>query len=225
MDDARVRRFAAPLREQVVDLLREAIVAGEFAPGERLVENRLCARFEVSRTVIREALRQLESEGLVAMVPNRGPRVAVLSAEQARSLFEVRGALEGLAGALFAEHATDEQCAGLESALDLVREALAGDDARERLRAKDAYYAALLAGTRNSVVPVMLRTVQARVQQLRGFSLGAPGRAGESVAELARITEAAARERDPEAARAACEQHVRAAAQVALAEMARRRAT
>lgn len=90
-----VRRVAAPLREQVLELLRADILAAEFAPGQRLVESRLCERFEVSRTVIREVLRQLESEGLVALVPHRGPVVAELTRADAKALYEVRGALEG----------------------------------------------------------------------------------------------------------------------------------
>jgi DNA-binding GntR family transcriptional regulator len=104
-----VRREAAPLRSQVVDLLRRAIVGAEFAPGERLTERVLCERFAVSRTVVREALRQLESEGLVTTVPQRGPVVAVLSAADAASLYEVRALLEALAGRAFAERATPRQ--------------------------------------------------------------------------------------------------------------------
>jgi GntR family transcriptional regulator, trigonelline degradation regulator len=71
-----VRREAAPLRSQVVDLLRRAIVSAEFAPGERLTERVLCERFAVSRTVLREALPKLEPERLVAIVPQHGPVVA-----------------------------------------------------------------------------------------------------------------------------------------------------
>src|SRR5207248_2791945 len=105
----RVQRVAAPLRTQVLEALRQDVLAAEFQPGERLVEAQLCARYEVSRTVVREVLRQLESEGLVTTVPNRGPVVTELTTADAEALFEVRGALEGLAGALFAERATAEQ--------------------------------------------------------------------------------------------------------------------
>ncbi len=112
-----MRREAAPLRSQVVELLRRAIVGGELGPGERLVERVLCARFAVSRTVVREALRQLESEGLVTTVPQRGPVVAVLTAADAEALYEVRAVLEGLAGRAFAQRATPAERVALRERL------------------------------------------------------------------------------------------------------------
>ena len=70
----RVERVAAPLRHQVIESIRNAIVTGYFKPGERLLERRLCEMIGVSRTLVREALRQLESEGLIEVVAHRGHR-------------------------------------------------------------------------------------------------------------------------------------------------------
>ena len=74
----RLELEAAPLRRQVLKLLRDAILAFEYEQGDRLVERELCERFGVSRMVIREVIRELEAEGLVEAVPNRGPAVCRL---------------------------------------------------------------------------------------------------------------------------------------------------
>jgi DNA-binding GntR family transcriptional regulator len=201
---------------QVVELLREAILAGEFEPGERLVEAPLCKRFGVSRTVVREAIRQLESEGLVTIVANRGPVVATLTAADARALYEVRAALEALAGSLFAQRACAEHRARLRAALAAVADAFEQRDMHVRLAAKDEFYDVLLDGAGNSIIKSTLRGIHARVQLLRGLSLQAPSRASESLSELAAIVDAVERH-DAEGARAACEQHVNQAAAVAMA--------
>jgi len=200
---------------QVVELLRELILGGEFEPGERLVEAPLCQRFGVSRTVVREAIRQLETEGLVTILANRGPVVSKLTPADARALYEVRGALEGLAGALFAQRAGEHQRAQLRTALAVVSSAYEQADPQARLAAKDAFYDVLLDGADNSIIRSTLRGIHARVQLLRGLSMQAPGRAGESLSELAAIV-AAVERWDPEGARLACEGHVKEAAVTAL---------
>ncbi len=220
-----VRRTAAPLRTEVVNALRRAIVAQEFTPGERLVETVLCEKYSVSRTVVREALRQLESEGLVSMVANRGPEVATLSISDAENLYEVRCALESLAGSLFAERATDEQCTELVARLGEIKAAMTSGNAEKRLAAKDRYYDVLLEGTGNAEIARMLRSVNARTQILRALSLAAPGRQAHTIAEITRMTAAAAVNRDPEEARIACQEHIRNAAEAALTEMRRLQAS
>jgi GntR family transcriptional regulator, trigonelline degradation regulator len=95
MNDMLVERPAA-LRDQVVGNLRDAIINGQFAPGARLVERQMCELLGVSRTLVREALRQLEAEGWVRILPYRGPVVASMTPEEVRDLYEVRSALEGI---------------------------------------------------------------------------------------------------------------------------------
>ena len=102
-----IQRFAAPLRLQVLDGLRRAIIDGRLAPGARLTERELTEMMGVSRTVIREALRQLETEGLIANVPNKGPVVRALSLAEARDLYMIRAVLEGLGARLFVTNADD----------------------------------------------------------------------------------------------------------------------
>lgn len=211
----RVARMAAPLRMQVVGLLREAILAGEFEPGERLVEGPLCQRFDVSRTVVREAIRQLESEGLVTSVANRGPVVTELTAGDAVALYEVRAALEALAGSLFAQRASDDHLVRLRKALEDIAGAFDRGDLKVGLSAKDAFYDVLLDGAGNPIIKSTLRGIHARVQLLRGLSLQAPDRAPQSLRELAAIVEAV-EQRDSEEARLACERHVMRAADAAM---------
>jgi DNA-binding GntR family transcriptional regulator len=218
----RVQRVAAPLRSQVLELLRQDILASEFKPGERLVEARLCARYEVSRTVVREVLRQLESEGLVTMLPNRGPAITELTPFDARALFEARGALEGLAGALFAERATAEQRERMGEVVRRFSRNFRTADLAERLAMKDEFYDVLIAGSVNPVIDSALRGIHARVQMLRGLSMQTEGRAEETARELDAIHDAAAVRGDAGAAREACEAHVRKAAATALRELAAR---
>src|SRR5262247_14034 len=127
----RVVRNTVTLRQQVLEVLRSAILNFQFKPGDRLIERELCELTGVSRTSVREALRHLESEGLVESLPNKGPIVATLDLRQAGQIFEVRAALEGMAGRLFAERATQAQRENLRAALVALERTFAGGDRAE----------------------------------------------------------------------------------------------
>ena len=135
-----IQRTAAPLRAQVLERLRGAIIGGQLAPGQRLIERELTEMTGVSRTVVREVLRQLETEGLVAIIPHKGPVVRELSAGEARDLYTIRGALEGIAARLFVEHAGADLHRKLAAALDVVVEAYRGGDAEKILATKNDFY-------------------------------------------------------------------------------------
>lgn len=210
--------MAAPLRQQVSELLREAIASGEFAPGERLIERDLCQRYEVSRTVIREALRHLEADGLVTMVANKGPEVTRVSRDDVVALYEVRAVLEALAGRLFAERASPEHKRELAQAIDDVEAAMNGGDIREVLASKDAFYATLLAGSGNAIMTATLRTLYVRIQMMRGLSLSAPGRGPQTLCELREVLSAVQASDGPRAWKA-CEAHVEAAALIVLSQL------
>ena len=92
-----------PLRDVVFNTLRESILKGEMKPGERLMEIHLANKLGVSRTPIREAIRKLELEGLVTMIPRRGAEVAQITAKGLRDVLEVRQALDALAMELACE--------------------------------------------------------------------------------------------------------------------------
>ncbi|HSV82726.1 MAG TPA: GntR family transcriptional regulator [Ramlibacter sp.] len=211
----RVVRVAAPLRQQVLERIRAAIAVGELAPGSRLVERELCEMTGVSRTLIREALRQLESEGLVDVIPNKGPIVAMVSARQAREVFQLRAELEGLASQLFAELASDAQMKALQEAFAQLREAYGSGDSVTMLAAKTRFYECLVDGAGNEMLGTVLRQLHARAMVLRATSLSQPGRTIESERELAEIMKSI-RKRDGAAARQASVAHITKAAQAAL---------
>jgi DNA-binding GntR family transcriptional regulator len=211
----RVAPVAAPVRSQVVETLRTAITSGRFAPGQRLVEKDLCDLLGVSRPSVREALRELESEGLINTIPNRGPLVSMLSARDAASIYEVRGVLEGLAAKLFAEKATSEQIQQLSDSVDRLEAAYATSDVEQILVAKRAFYDVLLQGSQNVVIPSMLRTMNARITQLRRVSLSSPKRLPGSMKEIKAVLKAITK-RDPEAAFQASLRHIEQASKVAI---------
>jgi DNA-binding GntR family transcriptional regulator len=166
-----VRALAAPLRQQVVDRLRTAVISGDLAPGQRLTERELIDRVGVSRTVIREALRQLESEGLVETVPNKGPVVRALSRSEAVDLYRIRASLEALAARLFIERAPAEALDRLAAALRDVEAAYKAGAADGILAAKNRFYAVLFDGAGSDVLSSMLGGLHARIWRWRAVGL------------------------------------------------------
>jgi DNA-binding GntR family transcriptional regulator len=210
----RVVRNTVTLRQQVLEVLRSAILNFQFKPGDRLIERELCEMTGVSRTSVREALRHLESEGLVQNLPNKGPMVATVTAAEAREIFEVRRVLEGLAARLFAERAGAPELAALDAAMAALEQAFAAGDVHEILKATTAYYEVVLGGCGNDVIRRLIGLLQARVTFLRATSISQPGRAPASLAEMKRLT-AALRSGRADDAEAASTEHVdRAAAAV-----------
>ncbi|HEX6522318.1 MAG TPA: GntR family transcriptional regulator [Streptosporangiaceae bacterium] len=112
-DDDTTARAGEAGRRHAFDGLRRAILAGDMAPGQRLVEEELAGMFGVTRASLRAALIDLTAAGLVERVPNRGARVRVITRDEAIAITECRMALEGLCAAKAAEHVTDEQAARL----------------------------------------------------------------------------------------------------------------
>ncbi|CAN5254613.1 GntR family transcriptional regulator [soil metagenome] len=212
-ESRRVQRHA-PIREQVAAILRDAIVNMELLPGQVLVERELCEMTSASRPSVREALRQLESEGLVESRNGRGTVVAAPSREQAEQLYEVRGELEGMAAELFTLRASDAQRAALRVAFAAVAEAAERPDGG-MLAAKDQLYTVLIEGAGNPILREMVAGLQRRVTQLRALTLTSPGRPAESLAEI-RAVMAAIEAGDPAAARQAATYHVAQAALTAL---------
>jgi DNA-binding GntR family transcriptional regulator len=201
-----------PVRRQVEDALREAIVGGRFLPGEHLPDRVLCEAFGTSRSVVREAVRLLEAEGLIVVHPNRGPFVAPLSVDEAREIYEVRAALESLAGAGFARHATAAQRAALNAVYEELRDRGPACDRNSLLDIKRRFYDILTQGCGNAYAERMLDRLLSRNAQLRATSLSRPDRLPRTIAEIER--------HDPAAAAAACRRHVEQAAAVALAILA-----
>lgn len=218
-DDLQIRWERATLRLQVEDKLRSAIATGRFQPGERLVERELCSLLGVGRTSVREALRQLEAEGLIVTVPHRGPAVATISVEEAKALYEVRALLEGFAGRMAAIVGTPAQVEALGQAVKNL-EAAAAEGGARLLDAKTAFYDRMLDACGNEVVRQLLTLLHNRITLLRRTSMTQPGRLPQSLTEIRGIYERIAAH-DPDAAEQACVAHIRTAAEVAQAVLSK----
>ncbi len=202
----RVQR-SVPIRLQVAQQIRSAIGDMRFAPGQILIERELCEATGASRASVREALRELESEGLVVSIPGRGTEVATISVEEADQIYEARAALEGLAGRLFTLSATATQRAALGQALTRIEKSA---DPGELLAAKNQFYEVLLEGAHNAVVQQLLTILHRRVTLLRFTSLSRPDRPAESVKEIRQIVTAINRG-DSASAERACIAHIESA--------------
>ncbi len=194
-----IDKFAAPLRRQVLEELRQSIIAGRLAPGSRLVERELTAMMGVSRTVVREALRQLESEGLISIIPNKGPVVRELTLAEARDLYSIRAVLEGLAARRFVENANDNQLEKLQQALDATAEAYERGDPALILETKNRFYEVLFEGAGSETLSSMIGMLHVRIWRWRALGLShprrSPERSKETVAGLREVL-AAIRDRD-----------------------------
>jgi DNA-binding GntR family transcriptional regulator len=214
---AGVQRTAAPLRAQVTNAVRQAILDARLQPGQRLVERELVEGLGVSRTTVREALRELEAEGLIITIPQKGAVVRTLSRSEAEDLYDVRAGLESLIVNRFTHRACEDDVRRLRAAFDVFAEVSASAaPVGEVLAAKDGFYCVLIAGARSDVLKQLLEGIQGQVQVLRARSLSRPGRRAGAVSELRAVVEAI-EAKDADRASALCADHVRSAAQTIFA--------
>ncbi len=174
---------AAPLRLQALRALRHAIVNGELEPGQRLREAELSAITGVSRSVIREALCQLEAEKLIVTVPNKGAVVRTLSPSEAVDVYRTRALLEGFAARLFVENAADALVDSLVEAADAVVAAYATGGVKTILKAKNRFYETLYAGGGSEVLQSLYDTLNARISLWRARGLRDHGEEGIKAAQ------------------------------------------
>jgi DNA-binding GntR family transcriptional regulator len=216
MSDAaiRVQRPTKTLRELALDKVREAIVDGYFRPGDRLVERDLCAQLGVSRTIVREVLRHLESEGLVANLQNKGPIVAQLDLAEAKQIYEIRGALEGMAARLCAERGSPEIVSALEQALAGIRSSYQASDMPGVLTHTSSFYHTLFTMVERNVAWSVVNLLTVRINHLRSMTIKTENRSVDGPAQMTRIVEAIKRG-DGEGAYKAAQDHVAAASAIA----------
>lgn len=213
-----VSRQNPTLRQQVTDILRQAIVDARFPPGKHLIERELCELLGVSRTSVREALRHLESEDLIETVPHKGPVVRQLGYEEARDIYEVRAALEGLAGELFAKNASQSMIDRLDAAAASMIAASYSPDPDVILRIRSRFYDILMEGAQNAVCTRMSQLLHVRVCILGRMALTKAWQGTTMVEEVQKIAQAA-KKRDANGMRAACAAHVRSASRVVLPQL------
>ena len=179
-----------PLRELVLEALREAIFSGVLKPRERLMEIQLAEELGVSRTPIREALRKLELEGFIVMVPRKGAYVADFSLKDIEDVFEVRIALEGLAASLCADRATEEELELLERLLVEKSEAINSNNIEKLIDVDTRFHEAIYQASRNERLNNIISNLREQIQRYRTTSLQYPGRMRTSLEEHRGIAEA-----------------------------------
>jgi DNA-binding GntR family transcriptional regulator len=145
--------FTRPnLRAQIKDLILQRIVAGDYAPGARLVETRIAQELGVSQAPVREALRDLEQLGCIVHEPFRGCSVRAFSADELLEAFPVRAALEALAARLAAERITEPELLQLAELIDTMRVAARRGDAHDQSQANASFHATIVRASRNATL-------------------------------------------------------------------------
>ena len=196
-----------PLRDVVFNTLRQAILRGELKPGERLMEIQLANKLGVSRTPIREAIRKLELEGLVLMIPRRGAEVAEITEKSLRDVLEVRGALEELAVKLACQKITDEQIAELRAAEKEFEQALNSGDVTVYAEADVKFHDVIYHATDNQRLIQLLFNLREQMYRYRVEYLKREEAHGTLLVEHKKIIETIAN-RDMDAAVDAVCQHI-----------------
>ncbi len=155
------------LHEDATDRLRDMIVQGELSPGAKLNERIICERLGISRTPLRESIKRLASEGLVALQPNRGASVTRLTLATVKEVFTVMGALEALAGELACRHMTPEQLAEIRALHFEMRAHHARGDLASYFRCNQAIHIAIVEASGNATLAATYRNLNAHVRRAR----------------------------------------------------------
>lgn len=156
-----------PLREIVFTTMRQAIIEGDFKPGQRLMEVQLAEQMGVSRTPVREAIRKLELEGLVVMVPRKGAYVAGLSSEDIKEVVEIRAVLEGLAAKQASKNSTQEDIDKLENILVGFEKAAAENNIIDLINYDTEFHDVIYKAAKNTKLIQMINALREQVQRYR----------------------------------------------------------
>lgn len=175
------------LHDEIVDRLRDLIVDGELRPGQKIQEPELCERFGVSRTPLREALKALAAEGLVALLPNRGASVAQITLKEIHELFPIMGALEALAGALACEHITEGALKTIRREHDRMIQYFERGEWPGYIKANRAIHDALFAAAGNESLAALFRQLLVRTHAARFVATNSPARWEQSVEDHQKI--------------------------------------
>lgn len=210
-------RAVGGLAEQAYQAIRNAILEGQLEPGQRIPELELCSWLKVSRTPIREALRRLQSDGMVVHAPGGGLSVAQHDLRAVAELYDVRERLEGAAAALSARFADATEIHMLQTMVDLHRQL--PDDPKIHVRENNVFHEHIYRAAHNRFLLKSLKDLHDSVVLLGRTTFAAPGRIPEALAEHQAIVSAIAR-RDEAAAEELARRHVRRGYELRLAAMA-----
>ncbi len=195
------------LSAKVFHKLREEILAGKYAADEELKEKNIGEELGVSRTPVREALRQLELEGLVSIIPNRGAFVVGVSLKDVKDIYEIRSLLEGLCAKWAARNITDEQLAELEENIFLSEFHATKENWEQILELDNRFHELLYQASASRELIHVLKDYHQYVQRVRRITLAEPERVRASTGEHRLIVEAL-KNHDPETAQKQARNHI-----------------
>jgi DNA-binding GntR family transcriptional regulator len=214
---ASLQQPSTSLRSRIILSLRRAIETGVLEPGARLVERDLCEQLQVSRTSLREALGELQAEGILTYSPTRRLSVSIISRTDAENAYRIRAAMEALVVEQFIEKASDAELAALVQESKQLKNAYRSGDVEQMLVAKRVFYDRICSGAQNPMAFDIINRLILRTSGLRRRSLMRKQRQQESVKEIDILIEAI-RRRDVKSAREAAMQNVAHSASSALAD-------
>ena len=194
-----------PLRDVVFNTLRQAILRGELKPGERRMEIQLANKLGVSRTPIREALRKLELEGLVNMVPRKGAEVADITEKSLRDVLEVRKALEELSVQLACEKITEEEIEELKRVAERFKDTLDDQDVTKIAEADVAFHDVIYTATDNQKLILLLNNLREQMYRYRVEYLKKEEAYPQLIAEHEELIDNISKRNKEEATRIMCE--------------------
>jgi DNA-binding GntR family transcriptional regulator len=196
------------LHGKIFEKLESSILNGKYKYGDLLNEIKLAEEMGVSRTPVREALRQLELEGLVAYTPNKGVVVRGLSKEDIKDIYQIRLMIEGMTARRAAENITEEELAVLKEYIELEEFYTGRDDVNQLSRLDSCFHETIYKACGSRLLTKTLKVFHHYVKSVRDISLSRPERAKETYLEHKAIYEAI-KDRDRELAEILMEQHVR----------------
>jgi DNA-binding GntR family transcriptional regulator len=196
-----------PLREVIFNSLREAIILGELKPGQRLMEVQLAEKMGVSRTPVREAIRKLELEGLVDMIPRKGAHVAELSIKDIMDVLEVRASLDGLAASLASERITDDEMKELKHINDQFGAYIEKENLGGSIKKDVEFHDIIYRASRNDKLISILNNLREQVQRFRVIYIKDYSSPSNLIKEHSDILETLSN-RDSEAARNSAKAHI-----------------
>ncbi|OOR89626.1 GntR family transcriptional regulator [Moraxella caviae] len=202
------------LRELSLEKLRHAIITGYFPAGTRLVERTLCDEMGVSRSVVREAIRYLEAEGLVEVIPNKGPIVARLDWHIAEQIYKIRLLLECSAVADCTHKLTEDIAKKLSQIINELKIASELDDINHTINLSTQFYETLFLTAGHDIAWEVVQRLNGRISRLRAMTIKSPKRQVSGYARLVRIYQAML-EKDAQKAQQAVSDHINEVASIA----------
>ena len=203
------------LRELCLDKVRNAIITGYFPSGKRLVERTLCEELGVSRSVVREVIRYLEAEGLVEILPNKGPIVSLLNWDIASQIYEIRLLLEQSAVVDCTKNLDEKTAEKLKLLLEDLKAAFAADDINLIITTSTRLYETIFTTANHHIAWEVVQRLNGRISRLRAMTMKSTKREISGYQRIKNMCEAIYLHKDPEKAKQAVAEHIAEAAAVA----------